>query len=311
MKLIVVTILAASLGLFNNIARINKHKTEAERSYQNGNFQEALDHYKILVDSFKIQEEGVLMNYANTAYLLTNPTDNQAVRGLENQTDTNAAVSDELSKSYLLTAQDHYSKLAEMAQDNIKSLAFNQLGVIAFQSGGPQPSKENLTQAKGLFKSALKSNPQNEDARFNYELVSNLLKKEEEKQDQDQEQDQEKKDQEEQDKKDQEEQEQKDQKQEQEEQQSGEDQQEQEQSGEEQSEESDQKEGDPKESDEESSEQQEPEEAKPADMQQADPPFTKEKADMILEAMRNAEVQYIQQNKRKATKRPVSGKPDW
>ena len=32
---------------------------------------------------------------------------------------------------------------------------------------------------------------------------------------------------------------------------------------------------------------------------------------MILEAMKNAEIQYIQQNKRKAAKRPPSGKPDW
>lgn len=39
--------------------------------------------------------------------------------------------------------------------------------------------------------------------------------------------------------------------------------------------------------------------------------LTEEKARMILEAMKNKEIQYIQQNKRKATKKPDSDKPDW
>ena len=39
--------------------------------------------------------------------------------------------------------------------------------------------------------------------------------------------------------------------------------------------------------------------------------LTEEKARMILEAMKNNEIQYIQQNKRKATKKPDSSKPDW
>ena len=39
--------------------------------------------------------------------------------------------------------------------------------------------------------------------------------------------------------------------------------------------------------------------------------LTEEKARMILEAMKNNEIQYIQQNQRKATKKPDSGKPDW
>ena len=36
-----------------------------------------------------------------------------------------------------------------------------------------------------------------------------------------------------------------------------------------------------------------------------------EKAKMILEAMKNQEVQYIQQNKKKARTRAKNDKPDW
>lgn len=39
--------------------------------------------------------------------------------------------------------------------------------------------------------------------------------------------------------------------------------------------------------------------------------LTEEKARMILEAMKNNEIQYIQQNKRKPTKKPDTNKPDW
>ena len=36
-----------------------------------------------------------------------------------------------------------------------------------------------------------------------------------------------------------------------------------------------------------------------------------EKAQMILEAMKNNEIQYVQQKKRKATKPKKNNKPDW
>ena len=39
--------------------------------------------------------------------------------------------------------------------------------------------------------------------------------------------------------------------------------------------------------------------------------ISEEKAKMILEALKNQEIQYIQQNRKKATKRPPSNKPDW
>lgn len=39
--------------------------------------------------------------------------------------------------------------------------------------------------------------------------------------------------------------------------------------------------------------------------------ISEEKAKMILEALKNQEIQYLQQNKREAQKRNNSGKPDW
>ena len=39
--------------------------------------------------------------------------------------------------------------------------------------------------------------------------------------------------------------------------------------------------------------------------------ISEEKAKMILEALKNKEIQYYQQNKRKPTKRKDPKKPDW
>nr|MCU0390231.1 hypothetical protein [Thermoflexibacter sp.] len=39
--------------------------------------------------------------------------------------------------------------------------------------------------------------------------------------------------------------------------------------------------------------------------------LTEEQAKMILDAMKNNEVQYLQQNKKKPTKKTDKGKPDW
>ncbi|MDE0471379.1 MAG: hypothetical protein OXH57_05510, partial [Ekhidna sp.] len=39
--------------------------------------------------------------------------------------------------------------------------------------------------------------------------------------------------------------------------------------------------------------------------------ISEEKARQLLEAMRQSEIKYLQNQKRKATKRPPSGKPDW
>ena len=60
----------------------------------------------------------------------------------------------------------------------LKSLAFQQLGVINQQ-------KNKLEAAVADFKSSIKSNPNNEEARYNYELLKRLLNEQEQQQNND------------------------------------------------------------------------------------------------------------------------------
>ena len=61
MKLILAIVLAAvAIGFPNEIAKINHHKSEAQKSYLEGNYQAAIEHYGILIDSFQVDEEEIL-----------------------------------------------------------------------------------------------------------------------------------------------------------------------------------------------------------------------------------------------------------
>ena len=138
----------------------------------------------------------------------------------------------------------------------------------------------------------------------------NALKEkiEKDKQEQEQKQQQEQKNQEEQENKEQEQQQNKDQEKEQEQK----DQQDQEQQSEE-DENAEQKnqeqQAKPEETDEEGQEMEQPPQSRSEKLEELN--LSEEKARMILEAMKNNEIQYIQQNQRKATKKPDSNKPDW
>jgi outer membrane biosynthesis protein TonB len=133
-------------------------------------------------------------------------------------------------------------------------------------------------------------------------------KQEQQKQEEQQKQDQEKKDQE---QKDQQNQEQKDQeKQEQEKQEKDQEQKQEKDEGKDSEEQKDEEKKD-SEPTEEEKEQKEKDDLQKFLDKLKEMKISPEKAQMILEAMRNNEIQYVQQNKRKATKRKDRSKPDW
>lgn len=298
--LIVILLVLNPLTDLDKIARINKAKKEAKQAYLEHNYQLAHDTYKFLIDSLGVNEDEVMLDFAHTQYQLKDTTE----------------------------AVNNYQKLAESTNPRISSIAEQQLGQVLFDKKQYEPALEH-------YKKALKQNPANEDARYNYELLKKLIQKQkdQQKQNQDQQnkdqqnkdkQDQKKdqqnkddknKDQQNKDQKDQKDQQKQDQQQKDQEQQQKEQQQkEQEKKDGKKDEEKEQKpeQKDEKQKDGEKSEQEKKEKPTPSPSDKLkEMNISEEKAKMILEAMKNNEIQYIQQNKRKATKRKNSGKPDW
>jgi len=293
-----VLLVIASFGDLDRIAKINQLKKEAKQAYQEGDFSQAISKYHYLLDSMKVEDERIRLNLAN-AYYQSNDTTN---------------------------ALNNYGSVTESNLNVIKSTAYQQTGIIQHQQ---KKHKEALES----FKQAIKSDPTNEEARYNYEMLKKFLKEQEKNQDQDQQkqdkdnkdkQDQENKDQKNEDKKDQDkkdqdkkDQEKQDQEQKDQEKQDKEGEDKEKKEGEEkeqeekEGEEKDKKEEEAKEG-EEKEDQKNPEEMpEGADQKMKEMKITEEKAKMILEALKNQEVQYIQQNRKKAKKRPKSNKPDW
>ena len=145
------------------IGKVNAAKTKAKEAFQRGEYKIAADQYRLLTDSLGVVEDEVSMNLAHSYFHLN---------------DT-------------LQAQNTYLALTNSANRQMKSLSYQQLGVMANRQG-------KFEEALNHFKNSLKAEPTNEESRYNYEMLKKKLeekKKEEQKQKDQQQKDDQNKDQ--------------------------------------------------------------------------------------------------------------------
>ncbi|MBX2900830.1 MAG: hypothetical protein KF775_14350 [Cyclobacteriaceae bacterium] len=250
------------------IGQINSLKAEAKTAFEKGDYKTAAKKYHVLIDSLGVKEDEVRLNLAH-AYFKQNDT---------------------------TFTQSTYQSLLQSTNTRIKSIASQQLGVLAGQ-------QNKNDQALAYFKQALLANPANEQARYNYELLKKKLAEEKKK-----EQDQKKKDPNQKD----ENKEQQDKNKEQNKDQNEKDKKENEQQKQDnKNEDKDKQEQQQKEEQKQNKEQQQKENSQSVKDKLKEMDMSEEKARMILEAMKNQETQYLQQNKRKATQPKDKNKPDW
>lgn len=263
-------IILAFLIPFTDIGKINSAKSAAKKAFLKGDYKAAVGHYQYLVDSLGVREDEVLLNLAHSRF---------------NLNDT-------------IPARQGYQELTGSNNPNIRATALQQLGVLSSRSG-------RLEEALELFRSALKTDPTKEEARFNYELVKRKL--EEKKKQEQQQQQKDNKNDKNQNQKKQNDQQKKDQQQQKKNEQQKKDQQQK----------SDQNKKDQEKQQQQKNNEQQKDQNQKKEQDKLDPEkmknmkISEDKARMILEAMKSNEVQYLQQNKRRATKPKDKGKPDW
>jgi len=186
-----------------------------------------------------------------------------------------------------------YNQLTDTDNNSIKSRAYQQLGILA-------NNQNKYVESLYYFKNSLKADPGNEDSRYNYELLKKLLENQQSQNQQNQNQQNDQN------------QDQQDQQQDQEKQQNDQNQEEQEnQQNEEQKEEEKQQNEEQSQEQQQESEEQQDNKNQPQPQNLEDMKISEEMAKKILEAMRNNEIQYLQQQRKKPTKPRDSGKPDW
>jgi len=273
------------------VSKINALKEEAKTAYNKGDYKTAVEKYKELNEKYGVKEDEVQLNLAN-GYLLSKDTAN---------------------------AMTTFQPLTNSTNKEIASKAHQQLGIIASQ-------QKKYDQALSDFKQAIKTNPNNESARYNYELLKKLMdenqkkqdqkdqNKDKQKQDQKDKKDQENKDQN-KDQKDQKNQDKKDDQKNKDDQKKDQEKKDQDKKDQEKKDQQDKEKKDEQEKDQQDQKDSEKDDKKQPQSQNFDqnkiPQVSKQKAEMILEAMKNQEKQYLQQQKRKATKSRDRNKPDW
>ncbi len=153
MKWITLFLLLAISGPgINQIARINSMKRAAEKAYAAKDWDKAIAALGILTDSLGVQEDEVFMNLGNA--------------WLQKEDPANAA--------------GYYSRILRTDNKQMLSRALQQLGVIS-------QSQDKSDEALANFKAALKADPTNEDARYNYELLKQIVKDKQDKENEKQE----------------------------------------------------------------------------------------------------------------------------
>ena len=289
MKTLILLLITTLNVLENDISKINILTKSAEKAFKRMDYKLAIQEYEILIDSFNVSNEKIHLNLAHS-YLLNKDT---------------------------LKAIENYNMSSITNDKIIKSISYQQLGNI-------NESKNKLKEASEFYKKSILSNNSNYDSKYNYELVTKKLKEQDKNQEDKKEQDKNQEDKKEQDKNQEDKKEQdKNQEDKKEQDKNQEDKKEQDKNQEDKKEqdknqedkkEQDKNQEDKKEQDKnqkDKNKQDKKEQEKSIEEKLKEVNMSKKKAEMILNALNNIEFQYIQQLKRKATKKVDKSKPDW
>ena len=176
------------------IAKVNGLKSDAKDAMEAQNYVEAVLHYIELVDSLAVNDDNLKMNMANAAYNLSYGLEDLQFLDEAGEPDPNNPIAVDTSGvgsselKFAVIAENKYLELVGSPNKSIASSAYNQRGIIAYiQSEKEKGSnKEGLfSQSLDHFKNALRNNPQNDAARYNYELLKKIKREEEQQENED------------------------------------------------------------------------------------------------------------------------------
>lgn len=129
------------------IAKQNACKKDAQLLFEQGQYELAIQKLSYLIDSLQVADDNVLLNLGHSYFK---------------------------SNKYAEAAKV-YEKSFVSANKNIKSVAAQQLGILAYAAD------QDKDKAITYFKESLRANPANEEARYNYELLLKLKNQEKDK----------------------------------------------------------------------------------------------------------------------------------
>lgn len=134
-------LLALPFGLLpdNRTAKVNRLKEKAQQAIASHNYENAIEAYHQILDTLRYEDENIQFNLAQ-AYL-------------KNSTNKESKV--------------QFEDLFLSSNKHIQSLSYLQVSTIAFKN-------KEIPKTLQYLKEALRANPNNDKARYNYELLKKL-----------------------------------------------------------------------------------------------------------------------------------------
>ncbi len=163
------TILFLLSGFWNDLFLLSNQRKSLDSIYSNwnvANYEKVIDEIDFISDSLLFEHDGLKLIRANAFYKMG------GFGSMENMMRRNSEDS-----TYISMAGNVNSLYTELwlSENLIASNAFNQTGVLAFNSGvinGQKAKLEDVLKTSvDYFKNAMLKNPDNEEARYNYELL--------------------------------------------------------------------------------------------------------------------------------------------
>lgn len=146
-KYLTILTLFLAFPFLTYVSDINDTQGKAMTAFRNKDYLIAIYRYEYLTEKLKVKDPNVYLNLAHSYY--------------------KAGKWEKARKYYLKTIKNNNTALS--------SLAYHQLGMISETNYNKESSVDDLQSALKFFKQAIKSNPNNLKARYNYELLRKKL----------------------------------------------------------------------------------------------------------------------------------------
>ena len=173
--------LAVLVARNNNITKVNAVKREARRAYVSANYKDAFHELMYLVDTLNFSKDEAKLDLAHAGYLTTqfDSTGNIVKDVLKNGVPGDTAALQKMANDFTYAnGLRYYDSVSESNNNRLASIALNQMGVSTYKLREIAEEGEEeraLVEAVDYFKSSLKKDPTNEDARYNYELLKSKI----------------------------------------------------------------------------------------------------------------------------------------
>lgn len=165
---VILTILLASGPWFNFTLIYNQNKNieSAYDAYFEKEYDSVIEHLKILTDSLEFEDEGLQLNIAHSTF---------QKNGFSGPNGTNTR--NNADSVYLRIVESTFYEYAKMwdSQEQLSSKGYHQAGMVTFKSrvvnNAIAEEKQLISSSMDYFKNALRKDPYNEKARYNYEIL--------------------------------------------------------------------------------------------------------------------------------------------